>query len=229
VQPDILEKHAGQFDVDLPDRVAGSDEELAASTYILGTLQRAGYTVRLDPVPVGNLVNSSNVIALPPSGDDPAYMVVVPYDVNPTKSAREPFGRALGLFLELARALRAVDPDHYVAFGALGAEFSERNGGALGSRRLARYLLDEDQDPVIVRLLNDIDLDPEGQAYGPGSEPLDEIFAEQCRARTEGECSSAGPLRTIEPDPLKEAGFRQILVTGGVEDVGAALLEYLQQ
>lgn len=142
VQLDVVARHAEQFDVELPDRRAGSQEELAAASYILGHLQLAGFSPYLDGVPVQDQVRSTNVVALPPSGAEPRYLVAVAYDTGARHDDR---GRYIGLFLELARAIEVAEPDHAVAFVAVGAESADRRG----TRRLAQYLLDRGFDPTI--------------------------------------------------------------------------------
>jgi hypothetical protein len=150
ISADAVQKHAEQFEEDLPTRPPGSQEEFAAATYITGHLQQAGYVVRLDSVPVANAVRSTNVVALPPSGNDAETIVTVSYDTE--RGTRDVDGSELGAFLELARALKAADQQHSVQFIALGAE----SQSALGSKRLARLLLDEETDPQIVHILDPI-------------------------------------------------------------------------
>jgi hypothetical protein len=142
IQYDVVQQHALQFDVDFPDRPAGSQHELAAASYILGHLQLAGFSPRLDRVPVQDAVSSTNVVAMPPNGSEPGYLVTVAYDTGAMHDDR---GRDIGLFLELARALSVADPDHSVAFVAVGAESVDHRG----TRRLAQFLLDHGVDPQI--------------------------------------------------------------------------------
>ena len=123
----LVRRHAQQFDVDLPSRPPGSQQELAAATYILGHLQLAGYAPLLDAVPVRDQVHSSNVIAVPPSGAEPKVVVTVAYD---TSGQGLHTGTEIGLFLELARALNIAVPDHAVGFAALGAEGADGRGSA---------------------------------------------------------------------------------------------------
>ncbi len=137
-----VEQHARQFDEELPVREAGSQEELAAASYITGHLQLAGYTVSFDDVPLGNLVESSNIIALPPSGDEPQAVVVVAYDSD--RGSRE--GTAIGLFLEAARALSFRLPEHDVSFVALGAQ-STGPRPAMGLAELESSLRAQDVEP----------------------------------------------------------------------------------
>lgn len=141
VQFDLVERHGDQFDDEVPERLPGSQEETAAASYILGHLQLAGYAPYLDGVPVRDQVRSTNVIALPPSGEEPLVLVAIPYDNQPGEGVD---GRYLGLFLELARALNAAGLDHRVAFVAMGAESAEHRG----TRRLAQYLIDEGWTPA---------------------------------------------------------------------------------
>jgi hypothetical protein len=141
---DVVRQHAEQFDVDVPDRPPGSQHEIAAASYIFGHLQLAGYSGRLDRVPVENTLNSTNVVSFPPNGSEPRYLVAVAYDTDP--SGRQQTGRELGVFLEVARALTVAEPDHSVAFVAMGAESDDNRG----SRRLAQFLLDEDLEPSIL-------------------------------------------------------------------------------
>ena len=142
VRFDLVETHAAQFDEEVPQRRAGSQEEAAAGSYILGHLQLAGFAPYLDAVPVKDQVRSTNVVALPPTGAAPEVVVSVAYD---TGTEDQPGGRGIGLFLELARALNVAAPGHRVAFVAVGAESIEHRG----SRRLAQYLLDEGWEPSV--------------------------------------------------------------------------------
>lgn len=143
VEAALVRQHAQQFDVDVPNRPGGSQHELAAATYILGHLQLAGYAPTLDAVPVAHQVQSTNVVAPPPNGDDPEVMVAIGYDDDGTGIFE---GAYLGAFLEIARALNVAAPDHSVAFVALGAEDSDSRG----SRRLAAFIADRDLEPQIV-------------------------------------------------------------------------------
>jgi hypothetical protein len=220
VQVEDVEEHAAQFDDDLPDRRAGTQNEEVASVYLLGHLQRAGYVIRLDAVPVRNLVRSTNVVAVPPSTEDPAAVVVVPYD---TGEDPEPTGASLGLFLELARALRVAVPDHSVEFAALGAEHSDVSGSRLGSRRLIQGLLDDDLDPVVIELL------PPGDGTG--------FFARGSAAPGINDAAERvgvdfppSPLKTMPDEQLwQRAGLEFAAVAGAPEDVGRVLLEYLSE
>lgn len=142
VQLELVDTHAAQFDEDVPVRIAGSQEEAVAGSYILGHLQLAGFAPFLDPVPVRDQVRSTNVVAPPPSGAPPDVVVAVAYDAG-TESQFS--GQRIGLFLEMARALNVAEPSHEVAFVAMGAESVEHRG----SRRLAQYLLDEGWDPLV--------------------------------------------------------------------------------
>lgn len=153
IQSEVVTQHASQFEDDLPQRPAGSQQEFAAASYITGHLQQAGYLVELDAVPVEDAVRSSNVIALPPSGEEPEIVVAVAYDTG--KAARS--ATPIGTFLELARALRVAVPEHSVEFVALGAELTDVNGGSLGSRRLIDVLLDRGVGPEIVVLVGSQD------------------------------------------------------------------------
>ncbi|MDQ3646688.1 MAG: hypothetical protein M3345_07105, partial [Actinomycetota bacterium] len=92
VRLDIVADHTREFDVDVPSRAAGSQEEFAAAAYITGHLQQAGYVVRLDGVPVADLVRSTNVVAL--SDVDPKVVVAIPYDTGPSEGG----GAEVGLF-----------------------------------------------------------------------------------------------------------------------------------
>jgi hypothetical protein len=190
------QRHADQFDgSELAIRPAGSEQEQAATAYLLGVLQRNGYITRLDPVPVRDLYRATNLIAQPPTGGEPDAVVVVPYD-TPRSGGID--GSALGVFLELSRALSAADPDSRVHFVALGAEHAQIEGGSLGSRRLARFLLDQDQRPVVFQL---VDVSRTG--------PF-----------TQGQVS-------VAPDIFREAGFDRRIVSGGIDEVGTELFGLL--
>ena len=215
VRLDVVFDHAEQFASDVPSRLAGSGEEQAAAAYILGTLQQNGYFARLDAVPVEDLVRSTNVVAQPAGGAEAEVMVVVPYGTGPGAPDQN---IALGLFLELARALNVAAPGHKVQFVALGAEFAEVEGGHLGSRRLARFILDEEQEPFVVAL----DEITEGEGIAAAGDRAEELAS----AAAETDVSTL-PDNAMAPDVFGSAGFERIVVAGGLEDVAPALLEFL--
>ncbi|MPZ68248.1 MAG: hypothetical protein GEU71_01805 [Actinobacteria bacterium] len=213
IRADVVANHAEQFDTDVPVRPAGSQEELAAATYISGHLQLAGYVVFLDGVPVRDLVRSTNVVARAPSGEAPRVVVLVPYD---TSEEFETDGSALGLFLELARALRVARGGHDVSFIALGAEHADIGKGNLGSRRAAQGLLDDDHHPLVISLgwiadgvCGEIDGDLPGVAI-PVEYSCDPL-----------------PETPNQPDVFAEAGFEHVTISGDPAVVGNILLDFL--
>ena len=215
VQADVVERHAEQFDADVPERAAGSQEELAAATYLSGHLQLAGYVVFLDGVPVRDLVRSTNIVARAPSGDAPAVVVTAPYD---TSDEFPSDGLALGLFLELARALRVSGGLHAVSFVALGAEYVDLGGGNLGSRRAAQALLDDDTHPLVVSLGRIVDgacVEVEG-ADVPGLIVPDE----------DPPCKPLPPSPE-SPDVFGDAGFNHVTISGDPAVTGEVLLDWL--
>ena len=217
VQADVVAEHAGQFDGKLAARPAGSQREFAAATYILAHLQEAGYTPLLDPVPVQDLIRSTNVIASPPRGGAPETLVVVPYDTGPGTSRA---GEALGTWLELARALYALDPDHRTGFVALGAEHATVGGGSLGSRRLAEYLIDQDLRPVVIVIGSVTD----GAAFGASGSAADAL---EEAARSLGLRGTVAEPGSPTAEVFAKAGFHNATVSGSVEDVGRVLLDVL--
>jgi Peptidase family M28 len=219
VSLDVVRRHARQFTEDVPERGAGSQEELAAATYITGHLQQAGYVVLLDAVPVRNLVRSTNVVARPPTGAEPKIVLATPYGSSPGAPDTP---TTVGVFLELARALRAREPEHAVEFVALGAEFVDLAGGRLGSRRLAQRLIDEDQDPIVV-VLEDVSFGDSGlTARGSAGADLMSL------AEQEGIDVPPGPLKTMPDDSVwTRAGFDLAVVSGSASDVASTLLDYL--
>jgi hypothetical protein len=216
VEQDTVERHAAQFDEEEAVRAAGSQEELAASAYIVAHLTDAGYVSRLDAVPVQDLVRSTNVVALPPSGEEPDVIVTVAYD----SSAEAPTGGlAIGVWLEVARALRAVEPDHAVEFVALGAEHADVEGGHLGSRRLARQLTDEDRTPHVIV----VDRVDERLLVATG-EAADALASE---ARTLGFSFGGSAQRSDGGEVFSAAGLDTTVVSGSAAAVGPVLLAYL--
>lgn len=216
VRRDVVEDHAAQFDDELSERQAGSQQEQAASQYVLGHLQQAGYFVQLDAVPVGDLVESTNLVALPPSGEEPETIVTVAYD-SPGDPAAS--GAAIGTFLELARALYAADPDHRVEFVALGAETSAEH---LGSRRLAQQLREAGSTVSVVTIV-------------PGGESLGVVgaLAADIEGAAKQEGIETGPPPRPEDyggvDVFAEAGFTSAVVSGPPDDLGATLIAWLAQ
>jgi hypothetical protein len=214
VQLGLVRDHARQFDTKDPHRPAGSQEEFIAASYLLAHLQEAGYLVRLDAVPVANLIHSTNVIALPPSGRA-STVIVVAYD---TAMSAPSDGLALGTFLELARALEIVDPGHSVQFAALGAEHTSLNGGESGSRSLISILRKQRPSPQILRI-------GEVEARGAGisaAGPLAQaIRAEGARLHAKVFFDTGAPR-----DALTRGGFSETVVGGSVS-LGRVLLAYL--
>lgn len=214
--------HARELDGDVGERPAGSQQEQAASIYITAHLQQAGYVVFLDAVPVGNLVRSTNVVARPPAGGAPRVVVVAAYD---TPRDEPKGGEAVGLLLELARALRVSAPDHDVEFVALGAEHAAAKGALLGSRRLAQELVDGDGDPFVV-------------ALGDTGDSADCAFvggAGGSRSRLEEVLRDVAHTCRIPPDTaphdvagvFEAAGIAAAQIGGDTEDVAAAVMEFL--
>jgi hypothetical protein len=219
-----VEQHARQFDDDLPVREAGTQQELAAATYLTGHLQRAGYTVRLESVPVGDLVRSTDVVALPPSGGAPRAVVAVPYDTLP---GLPPQGEDLGVFLELARALRVEQSSHAVEFVALGAELTDRDGGSLGTRRLVRLLVDAEVVPPVVVIAVSPGRGFDATGTGVASD-LDEIASSD---GLEPPVDAADPMlpRLVESTKVLGAANLDFAVAqGGAEEVGSVLLSWLE-
>jgi hypothetical protein len=221
LRPDVIERHAREFDTDLSERRAGTQAEQAASAYILGHLQQAGYVVLLDSVPLADLVRSTNVIAEPPGGRSPSMVVAVPYDEPPDPHTARREGAALGLMLELARALRAAAPQHGVEFVALGAEYADVGGGRLGSRRLAQTLLDDDARPLVLTF--DIEAtSPSPFLAGDVPPALESAAAESFgdSVRTETAIEGSGSV-------FARAGLRVVVIGGRVAEWGDPLLAFL--
>jgi hypothetical protein len=218
VQDDVVARHASQFDGPLVDRPAGSQQEFAAATYILGHLQRAGYVPLLDPVPVEDTIRSTNVVAAPPRASAPSIVVVVAYDSPP---GARPSGTTLGLWLELARALYARAAHNSVEFVALGAERTPVGEGQLGARRLIEFLREDDLSPLVVSLTSIEQSERTIAAAGEGSEEVEAI------ARRLGVGVDAPPSPTREAALFGRAGLSYLVVSGGAEEVGRVLLDYL--
>lgn len=219
----MVARHGEEFDGDLSERDAGSQKEFAAASYLTGHLQQAGYAVKLDPVPVGDLVRSTNVVALPPGGEPITAVVAIPYDNTPNVP---PQGQDLGLFLEIARALRVVEPEHHVQFVALGAEYSIRQGGHLGSRRLVSALLEDESD---VPALTPSVVDGGGfSSLGPQGDELNEVAlgleTEPARPLTDPVTPSLLEITKV----FQAAGLDHAIASGGIEEVADVLVTYLR-
>jgi hypothetical protein len=206
IQTEVVSRHDAQLDEELGARPAGSQQEQIASQYILGHLQRAGYLVRLEAVPVENLVESSNLLAVPPSGDDPDVVVVTGYDTPANKPSG---GEEVGFLLELARAFNVASPEHTAEFAALGADAGEDR---LGSRRLARLLLDEGVEASVIEI-GEVESGVPVSAVGPGAPAIDE--AQQ-------------PEIFVE-SVFSDAGFEWTMVSGDPADMGSILIDHLAQ
>ena len=213
IETDAIAAHSEQFAEELSSRPAGSQEEFAAATYITAHLQQAGYVVEFDSIPIENTVRTTNVVALPPSTEDPLYLVAVPYDGSGGSDA-------IGIFLEVARALRASVPDHSVEFVALGAEETDLPGAPLGSRRMIKVLEDRELTPRVI-VLSDARPPQEFKAYGADADGLHAIAYPGGAALTEELLVSPGA------DLFAAAGFETTLVAGDAERVGEVLLRFL--
>ena len=221
VQLEVVEEHARQFDDDLADREAGSQQEFAAATYMTAHLQQAGYDVALRSVPFKDLVRSTNVVALPPGGGDPAAVVVVPYD---TTSSSPDMGHDIGLFLELARAANAADPVHGVQFVALGAELTTADGGNLGSRALADELADLEEPPMVISLMHVSD--GGFRAPGAGGDVLNEIALSMDIPAARPLSESILPVHLRATSVFIEARIEHAIAAGGAEEVGRVMMEF---
>lgn len=213
IEVDAVEAHAEQFGDELADRRAGSQEEFAAATYITAHLQQAGYVVEFDSIPIENTVRSTNVVALPPSTEDPAYLVAVAYD----GTGEAP---AVGVFLELARALRASVPEHSVEFVALGADETDLPGRPLGSRRMIKLLIERELTPRIL-FLTDAAPPQDFKAYGADADALHRLAYRGDAVLTEELLTNPGS------DAFETAGFDTTLVAGRSSRVGSVLLRFL--
>lgn len=213
-QVEVAARHAAQFEGDeLRERPAGSQQEQGAAVYILGVLQRNGYVVRLDGVPVGDLVRSTNVVARAPEHEVPEIVVVTAYD---TPRGEAGTGAALGLFLELSRAVSAATPRRAVWFAALGAQHADGSEGGLGARRLVELLLDQGADPLIIRV-DEMGAGGPLRVGGPDAERLAAALPE----------ASGPPEAAAGPDVFQEAGLQSAVVSGGIGDAGPALFRFL--
>jgi hypothetical protein len=216
-RPGVVERHATQFANELPKRPPGSNEEQIAASYILGFLQQAGYPGRLDGVPVADLIRSTNVIATPPRGAAPEYLVAVPSG-TPSNEALD--AHSIGVFLEVARALSVRQPAHPVEFVALGAEFAEQEAGTLGSRAMASLLREESFEPQIIYL------SPELSG--------DSFYAEGPLASRFRELSSSGvapphEIALAAADVYRNEGFEATVIDGHPTAVADTLLEFLSR
>lgn len=209
---DVINRHAAEFADEVPRRPAGSQQEQIAATYILGHLQQAGYPARLDGVPVGDLVRSTNVIAVPRGGAEPRYLVAVAYDTPEDESVS---AASVGVFLEVARALSVVGGDRPVEFVALGAEFAEPSEGHLGSRAMARLLTGDGFEPQIIYLSPELS----GDALSAQGALSEDLHAE---SGVTGDTQAAGAAEVFE-----EAGFEVTVVDGAPEVVARRLVEFL--
>ena len=222
VQDEVVAEHAAQFDGPLAQRPAGSQREFAAATYILAHLQEAGYTPLLDPVPVEDLVRSTNVIASPPRSAEMETVVVVPYDSGPGSSRA---GTSIGTWLELARALFAAAPNHTTGFVALGAEHATAGGGNLGSRRLAEYLIDRGLRPVVI-VVGSVTEEGVFAAEGSAADALND--AARSLGLASGTSSVPGsPTAAPTAAVFAKAGFPQATVSGSSDGLGRVLLDVL--
>lgn len=218
VRDAIVDEHAAQFDGPLADRPAGSQREFAAATYVLAHLQAAGYTPLLDPVPVKDLVRSTNVVADPPRSNDAGTVVAVAYD---SSSPEDRTGAALGLWLEVARALYVRDANHDVAFVALGAEHATVGKGDLGSRRLAEFLIDRDEHPLIVTIGS---ISESGETFGASGfgAAAFEAAARRLGVDAAPDAPEPGAARVF-----RAARFPEVTVWGSVDGVARVLLDVL--
>jgi hypothetical protein len=157
---------------------------------------------------------------VPPQGDEPRYVIAVPYDTPPGEALD---AHAIGVFLEVARALSVRGLDHAVEFVALVAEFTEPGEGSSGSRALVERLADEGIAPQIIYLSPQL---IQGGAPGDGfyaEGPL----ADQLEERTTLEKQNAGPAVRSSLKLYAEAGFEATLVGGVPEVVAQKLIEFL--
>lgn len=163
----------------------------------------------LDAVPVRDQVQSSNVVAFPPDGDEPQVVVTVPYD-TPEEGA--PNGAEIGLFLELARALYAAAPEHAVGFAAVGAEGAEGRGSAA----LAGLFEEQGIEPGVISIRPSARAGESLSVTGSCMDPDSQLVAFE-------ECSH--PTRS--GSPFAARGLQFTAVGGDVDVLGRALFDFL--
>jgi hypothetical protein len=212
-----IEGHAARFSEELPERAPGSNEEQVGASYILGFLQQGRYPGRLEGVPVADLVRSTNVIATPPRGAEPAFVVAVGYGTPPNEALD---AHSIGAFLELARALTVRVPDHAVEFVALGAEFAEVEDGTLGSKAMASLLIEESLEPEIIYLSPELSGDG---FYARG--PLASDFESDVEASEQ----PLHPVADAAAGVYRDEGLDVTVVDGHPLEVAETLLEFLSE
>lgn len=214
-----MAKHAHEMDTELPLRRAGSQEEFAAAAYIVAHLQDAGYVTRLDAVPVGDLVRSTNVRTTP--GSPARILVAVLYDNAATAPAT---GADIGLFLELARAAALRGDQEEIVFAALGAEHSPQSGSHLGSRRLAQLLSDAGDAPRIAVLLSGIA--PGAPVFATGTPPdaLQDLLTRPGAKPVHG--TSAQSVAADAARVLGRVADHHVMIGGDPIEVARILLAY---
>lgn len=157
--------HLRYLSLDIGPRVAGTESEKEAATYIKNEFQKLGYNVSTQTFDIGNNKQSQNVIAVKEAEgvENPEIIYLTAhYDSVPTSPGANDNGSGTSAMVELARVMKDKPSNTEIRFVAFGAE----ELGLLGSRYYVNQLSEEEID----RSITNFNMDMVGTAWEPASQ-----------------------------------------------------------
>ncbi|WP_164215723.1 M28 family peptidase [Virgibacillus sp. YIM 98842] len=156
--------HLEYLSVDLGERVAGTDGEREAASYIEDELASLGYETAIQEFEIRGEATSQNVIATltPEDVENPEIIhVTAHYDSVPGSPGANDNGSGTSGLLEMARALKDIDTNKEIRFVAFGSE----EIGLVG----ARYYVEQLSDDEVDRSAANFNMDMIGTNWDPAT------------------------------------------------------------
>jgi Zn-dependent M28 family amino/carboxypeptidase len=203
--------HTRFLSVGIGTRVEGTDKEKRAAEYIAAELQKAGYAVRTQQVPVPNGTVSQNIIATKEGFSARRLVIGAHYDAKGDSPGANDNASGVGVLLELARAARVQGLTPTIDFIAFGAE--ERidenpDHHHYGSRHYVSSLSAAERDQVVGMIT--IDMVGAGSTFSVGSlEYAPRVVAERIIAVAERSGIETAYFKSAElsdHEPFEKAG-----------------------
>lgn len=173
--------HTRFLSVDVGTRIEGTDKEKRAAEYIISELQKAGYFVRTQQVPVPNGTVSQNIMVTKEGFSAKRIVIGAHYDARGDSPGANDNASGVGVLLELARAAKrqGLAPTiDFIAFGAEERIDENPDHHHYGSRHYVNSLSAEERDNV--KGMITIDMVGAGSIFSIGSlEYAPKVLAER--------------------------------------------------
>lgn len=198
----VIEHLSGQ----VGPRVAGSQGELAAATYLKGELEKLGYSVGWQEFPLPGGGKSVNLVTADPGTAD-KYTFLVCAHMDTRAGSPGANGNASGCagVLEFARSVRDVEHLTEIRFVIFGAKEDSGPGGRVSRAGSKHYLgtQPENERAKVVGMvsLDTVSVGPEAhfRDWGPNSPGLAQALAKDARAKGLNALQNPGDKSDHEP------------------------------